>query len=1406
MLVLILICLDAYIQKIEILISSEIENMKVFITKLIAKNQKLNKFDKILKSLHEEKAANRPSFQPLTRRNSRASENLINNYKSNKELYRTLLEVSTNDLYENPVVGEDIKKSEFLKRFLRIFLKIDVRNRISKMENTNDFTDINRIARLFPKNLYVSFFTFLTKVFEELIVFLIILSALFKMNIFSVFYIVLVLIIQFTGKNYRTIYRLSLLISTLIITQALVFLSNISEDSDPHGDNTSKQNLQFIKEYLHLPWIDKSKENNKNPIYFFLSFGVNNYQVVVLWLEFLIIIFMFIYFDNFCYAIFQENENPYAFINFYYYSKHKKLKQSVNDFTEKKFEGLRKDLKNNFFIELPDYYLFLSKINKDYDEREALESQGFDIIEEQKETPKENFPLLKKEIDNKRNVIPISPKERKGSNIQLNKQGSINMIRKSNSKFFENITNAPNLSDNNKNIITFKNKKGKCYKLCEKMRKFMYLNMHNFTLILTLFLSMINQNPISIIYIGFVIFNLNKSYSIRRKKNFTFPSFIKTIFRLILIIDLLIQMINQFPFKFILITKLNINEILNNIGIYKLKSEFYGKEQDQINNSSIGFVLIKAITYFLLSVQVKIYASNDFKDFYLKYILKNNNLFVKKAIFNSFLHNNRLIEKMKKTIKSRESIDEFLQKLENQIAIWSSSNIIKKNSHLRLNNDSILPAAEHIPQQQQQNQSQSSDQIEKSLVSFKIDMNLGNHISDDEKESRKQDQQKTVSEQVRIKSGNLKNKINQLSLNINNSNDIFDLNSSYKAHNNNIADFSNIKDRLEMQFEEFFVGQNKTKQYFKEKIYSMFWIDFINIFNCNTSNFIFIIKENAFKFEKCTLKGDSYYKSSIEEKLDEEIEKINFADITTHEIEIILNNIDKAKKIHKKKISGKKKKIVITKTNKNKLKKRRSNLSNKDTNVIEELDESQERSDSEEDEIDRIFKEDQKIENVALIKYYRLLNNKIFDKYYKKNVIMFYIFYHIFEYILDNFQFICFFIMILNNIMNGSIISLVWPLIVFTIGIISNPRPSNIFWKSSMVYVSAIIMLKFMLQIGIDFLSMYYKPLKEFLVNDEFRIGFKYYGRAKIGEFINYIIWDCLLLFCLLIQQYILITNGLWKKVENEIESIKEAHERIFHMQHVRNDEQLEEFAEKLFDNHFDKMNAETKGNKNEKSNAKEKDQDEKPKEKEIFNNSKSKKNMMKSRDEEKSKAKIKHKNTFNASRQISNNLISKNIGKNCVSNYSKTEGNLENEDKENAKLNQNNFSDLNNEGKLALRKSNSIYINNNKSTQNEVPTSMKGTEINNNPLKDNNNHIKKLSSSSNINVNNYNRKNSFINKSNMLDLRFQQIKEETKENGQEKSKIEKEPENEDQKNPGIFKKFYYSVFPRIRVTFNVLI
>jgi hypothetical protein len=862
-------------------------------------------------------------------------------------------------------------------------------------------------------------------------------------------------------------------------------------------------------------------------------------------------------------------------------------------------------------------------------------------------------------------------------------------------------------------------------------------------------------------------------------------------------------------------------EILDNIGIRKIKTNLYLKHEDQIYEDTFMLAFVRAFTYLLLSTQIIIYSSNDFKSFYLKFILETNKEIYKKAIFNSFLYNNRLIKKMNSSIEKRKEIDEFLLKLENQIHDWSNSNIIKKNSlNGNKNNNNYGDNNPNNPnnpfkvkeEEKKINCKENENEKEKENV---ISIDKYNNIIEniiEEKEVENENENENKKENQNIKT-QIKTKTKEKEK---------EKDKNENENENYNIDYNDVKDKLVNSYSNIFDRHNKIKKYFYKKIKEIFWLNLINVFSKNTTNYIFMSKDRIKKYEQSIFKGKIYSESILEEKIKEEIEKINFNGITEQDIDIILNNIFKAKEMIKKKMS-KKKKSKNSKNHKSKFPSKEKEKEYKDLNnakdIIQELSEEDDLSNFSSEDFYDITKDLTKIENVSLYKYHMLLNNKIFDKYYTNWKIFSFLFYHFIECLLDNFQFICFFLMIMNNFINASVISLFWPIFVFTIGIISNPRPSNIFWKISMIYCSVVIMLKYSLQIRIE-----NKALFPYFETDKYRLGLKCLKDFSYMKFINYILWDCILLLTLLIQQYILITNGLWKKTESEIEDIKEGYERIFKAENAKNENELNITAGKICQMHVKKMEKKDnekilkkkKDSKNTNNNniantnindeaniLKEKDSKERSKIKmsnkkekelnEIYgkeNWEKEKKRLMVNKSN--STSNILTRNKLNPNTNIDSDILNSNLN-NFNINFSKSKSisDIDTINNNNKFLNENNLNENANTNINKNIESNiNININNTKK-KNHKKYVTSGDIVNFNPNLINNTNNSELK-----------RKNTFMRKKSIINdkLNFQSANTNKENSNSEKNNIEKKEEKSN-----IFKKFFFDNFPTIRVNIKFI-
>jgi hypothetical protein len=239
--------------------------------------------------------------------------------------------------------------------------------------------------------------------------------------------------------------------------------------------------LKIIKSTLHLPWYEEYSITESWG--FFFAFGVNNFQVKTLWVEFLVIIACFLYLDNFCYSIY-ESAGFKNNINYYILREKSSVKKSLLNLSEEEYEEMRSNLKIDFDINLIPLY------------------------------------ELKEKILGKHESI-------QGVNEEINKHNSNNnKINSYDNLIASNLRTSSNMD--NKSIYTQfvksqRNKKSKLRIFFNWMKRTLYLTMHNLILVITLILSMLNTGLISAFYIIFSLYYLYNSNNIVLSKPYSFP-------------------------------------------------------------------------------------------------------------------------------------------------------------------------------------------------------------------------------------------------------------------------------------------------------------------------------------------------------------------------------------------------------------------------------------------------------------------------------------------------------------------------------------------------------------------------------------------------------------------------------------------------------------------------------------------------------------------------------------------------------------------------------------------------------------------------------------------------------------------------------------------------------------------
>jgi hypothetical protein len=274
----------------------------------------------------------------------------------------------------------------------------------------------------------------------------------------------------------------------------------------------------------------------------------------------------------------------------------------------------------------------------------------------------------------------------------------------------------------------------------------------------------------------------------------------------------------------------------------------------------------------------------------------------------------------------------------------------------------------------------------------------------------------------------------------------------------------------------------------REKLMEGLLVKLVILVHKNTTNYSFVEKENKEQLEVSILRGETYIKTTFEEKIEKYVNKLDISEFN-------------------------------------------------------------------EDEVDKF------------IKSLRLNDPKhlLFSKYLSKWYLVKKIFWDVSKFLMDNFQYIVFFIMFLNNIFYSSLTSLFWPVAVFAIGLVEYPRPQKKFWLVCRLYASIILLVKFFIQF--DFLKKIPFLVSLFSKTAKLKIGLEIFESTFSWSFLEYIILDAILIFFLMMQEYILLARGLWEVTEPELENVEEAYDRIFKAKAQR-DEFIHDYFMEVINKH----------------------------------------------------------------------------------------------------------------------------------------------------------------------------------------------------------------------------------------------
>nr|XP_015223476.1 PREDICTED: piezo-type mechanosensitive ion channel component 1 isoform X1 [Lepisosteus oculatus] len=126
-----------------------------------------------------------------------------------------------------------------------------------------------------------------------------------------------------------------------------------------------------------------------------------------------------------------------------------------------------------------------------------------------------------------------------------------------------------------------------------------------------------------------------------------------------------------------------------------------------------------------------------------------------------------------------------------------------------------------------------------------------------------------------------------------------------------------------------------------------------------------------------------------------------------------------------------------------------------------------------------------------------------------------------------NSELVCYFIIVLNNMVTASIISLVLPILIFLWAMLAVPRPSKKFWMTAIVYTEVMVVVKYLFQFGFFPWNTYY----ETKLNE----GKPFFPPRILGleKTDNYIRYDLIQLLALFFHRSLLQRYGLWDQDGN---------------------------------------------------------------------------------------------------------------------------------------------------------------------------------------------------------------------------------------------------------------------------------
>ena len=954
-------------------------------------------------------------------------EEIKNNNEELKGLNEKQIKLEQKESIKDILENNPFLENKVLKKFLTIFLDSNDNKQILSKTNNNS----------------TKLIWFLKKVFEEIIIVLLICIALTKLNILSFLYFIYFAYLTITKKTMLKFYILYSIIIILLIIQSIIYITNISEETCPkHHSNL----LLILKDKLNIPWYI-NRYNIEKKYAFFYGLGVNKDQLGLLILEYIIIIALYIYLDFFSFSIYQDVKN----------------------------KGEKEPAESKFNIE-----------NLKIDDEQKQEIK--DMKQEFKECLKYNFNVnIKGDIldDKEEN----SQKEDSNFEPKMSfTNDTFDMLIYGKVKVLKEIEER---QKKNKNCIPDSD-------FIKGFQEFIYLYLHIFFLFFIIMISMVIPGLISTFYLIICFYYLINSHKIYLGLKYGYPKQIKKLIKIILIIDLVLQLIYQIPY----ISSDNdiFYKIFNALGFSKLLN-YLENSNVEFSTTSIIEIIGKPLIYLIISLQTIIYNSNDFKKYYIMFLLSLETKIEENGFIYSYIFNNSRINEFKNSINLRINNEIAMFKIKNYFYDWTKR---LKNDENNIYEKPKIEPLKFIKEKEEEKKNElDKDRLEESKEVLFENKEEGNTLLNNIKSEGviplvKEVYEKKYSDKVdsdeileRLSKILLKGKLIEFYLWFN----------SKSIYPKSMSGNEKINYKLES-----FIGKKNIRSFIDNQVLdNLKWLDLSN-FNRKELE---VLEDFAIKYKNGIIKGEI-------EKIKNEIRKLKIEKILMNRennINTILNNNN---------IINDKEEI---------------NINEKELEKID-IEYKIKRGETEIN-----------INTKKFLQFYYLLDTKFLNYYLTKTFLFKEIIKKLKSFIGNNFDYFAYIIMIINHTINHSLLSMFYPLSIFCFALLENPRPKKLYWELCLYYNILILAAKFLFQLKLFNSIMEPETYANFVETlDNYKIGIKYFKEGFGLYFFNYIFLDSFLLLILTLNKNILISNGLWDKREEQIENIflaSERHERF---------------------------------------------------------------------------------------------------------------------------------------------------------------------------------------------------------------------------------------------------------------------